>query len=218
MKAGVAAVLIGLIVIAVLFNRSDGHDASDEPWVSQAQSLASPTPTPLPTATPRPSPTPTPPPLTLAEGDRVEIPALGIDAGLLLFQVEDDGILPQPETPEDVGIYDWQTWTLYGGAPGYGNTTLAAWGDEVERGDVFAGLEALSQGDEVTLVLSGERITYGVVVKCRIDVAELDPVLAREGPERMTLLPMSPSEIRVIAIAERHPGTVPAECPVGEAI
>src|SRR5690606_28484228 len=62
---------------------------------------------------------------SLGENDRFLIPRFGVDAPLTYRAVGLDGVMPNPEGPDDVAYYDFSAWPGKGGRPGLGNIVLA---------------------------------------------------------------------------------------------
>jgi hypothetical protein len=133
-----------------------------------------------------------------------------------------------PDPPEDsVAIYDFSGLpaglggpNIFGGAPGGGNTVIAARHSSRASGPLlFYRLGSVASGDEVEIVLAGTTFSYGIVVACIVPVASFNAVVRRTAQEVLTLITDSESgpDFRLVAIAERRPGSVEARCPSGNA-
>ncbi|KQO97655.1 hypothetical protein ASF30_14680 [Leifsonia sp. Leaf264] len=90
--------------------------------------------------------------------ERVEIPAIGVDAAVELIARDGSGILQPPTEWADAGWYD------AGVLPGaVGPAVIAGHLDTTERAAVFARLKELTVGDSVVVTLSdGSRATFAV--------------------------------------------------------
>ena len=194
---GVAAlVVIGIIVAGVAL--SSGGDDGDSPGTTGstgATSQRSPTPTSisggLQTAQPTPEatanltqPTAQAENLQSIEG-RFVIPRFAIDAPLTYRAVGSDGIMPNPNGPDDIAYYDFSSWSGFGGKPGAGNPVFAGHVDSgrepCNNGTVPPPCQAvlwdlnnLAVGDEVHVVVDGTMYKYAVTSN--------EPVHAVSGP------------------------------------
>ena len=153
-------------------------------------------------------PVPPPPP-----GDtdvaRLAIPAIGVDAPVLRYGLDNYHRLEVPQDTTNVG---WNPG--YTALPGTGGATFFA--AHVQYGGapgVFNRLKTLASGDEVAVLLSsGELLRYRVtsVVDYHLSVIDMGALLAgREGTESITLMTCSGQpvegefEYRTVVLAER---------------
>lgn len=111
--------------------------------------------------------------LEFDESDRVTISAIGVDAPLTYRKVGSDGIMPNPESPDDIAIYDFREWRR-GGYPGEGGRIVLA--GHVDSGRepcdngripppceaVLWDLNNLDLGDEITITIDGISHVYSV--------------------------------------------------------
>ncbi|MBI5289877.1 MAG: class F sortase [Chloroflexi bacterium] len=105
-------------------------------------------------------------------GQRLVIPAIGVDAPFTYKLVGGDGQMPNPEGPEDVAYYDFSAWPGLGGLPDKGgNVVLAGHVDYINYGPaVFWKLRDLKAGDEVQIALAdGTLVTYVIEFNKTID-------------------------------------------------
>ncbi|MFE0462980.1 class F sortase, partial [Kitasatospora sp. NPDC058965] len=89
---------------------------------------------------------------------RLRIPRIGVDTAVTDVQVESDGHLAAPATPEAVG------WWSNGPAPGgAGNAILVGHVDSLTGPAVFAGLSELRPGDSIEVAeADGATVTFAV--------------------------------------------------------
>ena len=126
-------------------------------------------------------------------GDRLVIPAIGIDAPFSYKVVGTDGQMPNPEGPEDVAYYDFSQWPLKGGLPGKGgNIVLAGHVDYIRYGPaVFWRLHELNPGDIVTIRLKGGgEVQYKIEFNKVIEVGDADwsGIVSSTADESITLI------------------------------
>lgn len=102
-------------------------------------------------------------------GTRLLIPSIGVDAPFSIKQVGTDGIMPNPDGPEDVAWYDFSQWPGLGGIPvpngdSGSNVTLAGHVDYINYGPaVFWDVPNLEIGAEVQIVMAdGTTATYKI--------------------------------------------------------
>lgn len=126
-------------------------------------------------------------------GDRLVIPAIGVDAPFSYKLVGTDGKMPNPDGPEDVSYYDFSQWPLKGGLPGKGgNVVLAGHVDYIRYGPaVFWRLHELNPGDLVTIKLKdGSDVTYKIDFNKVIQVGDADwtGIVSSTADESITLI------------------------------
>jgi hypothetical protein len=195
-----ALVLIGVIIAGVALSGGGGDEepsATGSTGSTGSTALRSPTATSssggLQTAQPTPQATAdlTQPTAdaenlqSIGEGDRFVIPRFEVDAPLTYRAVGTDGIMPNPDGPDDVAYYDFSAWPGKGGRPGAGNPVFAG---HVDSGRVacdggtepppctavFWDLNNLELGDEVHIIVGDTRYKYAV--------SSNEPVDAATGP------------------------------------
>jgi LPXTG-site transpeptidase (sortase) family protein len=163
-------------------------------------SVASPTPAPTttvtdtPTEAPPPSPSPSPEPSPTPPPDdapvaRLAIPAIHVDAPVSDKGVDAQGVMQDPNGPDDVAYY------TFSGKPGFGPGNNAVFGGHVDyyphRTAVFWDLDKLKPGDEVDVRLQdgtvySYRVTDAVVYPA--DSAPVQQILADTPQESVTLI------------------------------
>lgn len=123
---------------------------------------------------------------SVAEGDRLIIEKFGINAPLSYKEVGLDGLMPDPNGPDDVAYYNFSAWPGLGGAPGRGGNVVLA--GHVDSGSkkckngtvdppcaaVFWDVSELRIGDIVEVQVSGQSYRYRVTTN--------QPVSAKNGP------------------------------------
>jgi LPXTG-site transpeptidase (sortase) family protein len=128
-----------------------------------------------------------------AEGDRLIIAKIGVDAPITMRQVGADGQMPKPEGPLDVVWYDFSPFQGLGGRPGVGgNTVLSGHVDYRDYGPaVFWELRNVEAGDEITVYLrDGSEYKYVVQWNRVIDSssAAWNDIVASTAKESVTLI------------------------------
>jgi len=194
-----ALVVIGIIVAGVALSSggSDDGDSTGATGSSGAIVQRSPTPTSisggLQTAQPTAAATAdlTQPTAeaenlqSIGEGDRMLIPRFNVDAPLTYRAVGLDGIMPNPDGPDDIAYYDFSAWPGKGGRPGAGNPVYAGHVDSgrtpCNNGTepppctaVLWDLNNLDLGDEIHVIVGNTRYKYAV--------SSNEPVDAVSGP------------------------------------
>jgi LPXTG-site transpeptidase (sortase) family protein len=185
------AVIIGIVVVFVAFGSGggDGGDGTDDSQagVDEHAGLATTEPTPEATIDlTRPTVVTNSNLTSLAPGDKMVIAKYGVSAPLTYRSVGLDGVMPNPEGPDDVAYYDFTAWTGKGGAPGRG-------GNGVFAGHVDSGLKACKNGTvpppcqavfwDISNLRVGDEIEVhlgGTVHKYK--VTSNQPVNANNGP------------------------------------
>ncbi len=206
MTFGLSLMIVGgVMTSAAAFSSIEKEPAQARTFV------ASPTPALTPTAVvpELPSPTATAEP-SRSQIERLVIPSAGIDASVVTLGVKPDGEMQTPNTPNDVGWYDF---TAY---PGFGsNAVFSGHVDYANYGAaVFWHLRSLSEGDEV-----GVRLTDGTYYAYRVisaqtfssDDAPVQEIIGPTEAEIITLITCSGSfntrtrqyDERLIVRAER---------------
>jgi len=106
-------------------------------------------------------------------GDRLLIPAIGVDAPFSDKVVPASGQMPNPNGPEDIAWYDFSGWPGLGGLPGKGgNVVLAGHVDYIRYGPaVLWRLRELKLGDLITI-----RMKDGTTYNYKVELTKLaDP-------------------------------------------
>lgn len=182
-----AAIL--LIVAGIALTTTGGKKQTTEaPAVTEADF-----PTPVPSPEPAPAP-PTAPPTVfqdpnlnqLGTEDRMLITKIGVNAPLVLKTVGLNGVMPDPDNPDDIAYYNFSSFPGYGGGPGHGGNSVFA--GHVDSGfksckngtvkppcaAVLYSLKTLKAGDEIELRVSGQSYIY--------QVATNEAVSPKDGP------------------------------------
>jgi Sortase domain len=191
---GIAAVaVIGIIIVGVALSSGGGND--------NPTAVTGATGTKGPTATAASGGLQTAQPTAVATADltqptadaenlqsidgRMVIPRFNIDAPLTYRAVGGDGVMPNPEGPDDIAYYDFSAWPGKGGRPGVGNPVFAG---HVDSGHaacnhgtvpppctaVLWDLNNLSPNDEIHLIVGDTQYNYAVTSN--------EPVSAANGP------------------------------------
>ncbi len=193
-----AAIVVGIIVVAVALGGGGGSGNNNVTLGSGDSAVAVGTPTStsggLQTAQPTAQATidlsratAEAPSLTqVGSGDRIIISSIGVNASLTYRKVGLDGVMPNPDSPDDIVYYDFSNWAGKGGAPGQGGNSIFA--GHVDSGTkacdngtkpppceaVLWDLNQLKIGDEIDVQLSGQTYKYKVTSN--------QPVNANTGP------------------------------------
>ena len=159
-------------------------------------------PTTVPTIDPA-APTPG------AAGDKLVISKIGVEAPLSNKTVGVDGVMPDPNGPDDVAVYDFnQYWPGHGGVPGYGGNVVLGghvdWGSNHGVGcknntkpapckAVFWDLGKLGVADQIQIVAAGKTYNYKVTSNSPIDAVagEWGAIVASTAQETVTLITCS---------------------------
>jgi hypothetical protein len=158
-------------------------------------------PAATPTLVPSPSPAPTPTPFPIPDDDRLRIPSIDVFAPLTLKIVPRSGQLPEPETPDDVVVYDFRELPGLGGMPGEGTLVLYGQVDSGRKpckngtvpppcaavGFYFNNLEP---GAKVEVYWEKQRYVYTVVSTCSFETTapNLTNVMTRQPSPSLILL------------------------------
>lgn len=122
----------------------------------------------------------------VGDGDRMVISRFGVNAPLTYRQVPPNGVMPDPDGPDDIAYYDFSNFQSLGGAPGLGGNAVFA--GHVDSGSkackngtvpppcqaVLWDLNDLSLGDEIEVHIGGTVYKY--------EVTSNQPVPAATGP------------------------------------
>ena len=141
-----------------------------------------------------------------AVGDKLVISKIGVEAPLSSRAVGVDGVMPNPNGPDDVAVYDFNPyWPGHGGVPGYGGNVVLGghvdWGSNHGVGcknntkpapcqAVFWDLGKLGVGDQIQIVASGKTYNYKVTSNSPIDAVAGDwgTIVASTAQETVTLI------------------------------
>lgn len=126
-------------------------------------------------------------------GQRLRIPAIGVDAPFTARVVGEDGQMPNPQGPEDVAWYDFSAWDGLGGLPAAGgNVVLAGHVDYINYGPaVFWRLRELEPGDRVQIQLQdGTLAEYAIEFNKTVpaDFGDWPAIVAATADESVTLI------------------------------
>jgi LPXTG-site transpeptidase (sortase) family protein len=136
-------------------------------------------------------------PVPGAEGDRLLIPSIGVDAPLTMSVATagDNGSvkMANPSGPQDVVWYDFSAFPGYGGRPGVGgNTVLSGHVDYHDYGPaVFWDLQKLDPGAEIVIHLrDGTEYHYAVKWNKTVDPGSTvwSDVVAATSQESLTMI------------------------------
>jgi LPXTG-site transpeptidase (sortase) family protein len=200
------AIIVGVVIVFVAFGGGgDGDDGTDDSQagVDEHAGLATAEPTPEATIDlTRPTVVTNSNLTSLSPGDKMVIAKYGVSAPLTYRSVGLDGVMPNPEGPDDVAYYDFTAWTGKGGAPGRG-------GNGVFAGHVDSGLKAckngtvappcqavfwdisnLRVGDEIEVHLSGTVHKYKVTSNQPVNAnnGPWDQIVSASAQESITLI------------------------------
>jgi LPXTG-site transpeptidase (sortase) family protein len=205
--AAVLLVVVGIVAIALgSGNGEDGSRAGAQPTaIGEGGGLATTLPTPEATMDPDRETTvidrnpeiPIP-----QEGDRLVIAKFGIDAPLSYKVVGPDGVMPNPNGPDDVAFYDFSGFEGLGGFPGQGGNVVFS--GHVDSGRVacrngtvpppcqavFWDISNMRVGDEVEVIVSGVSHRYRVTSNQALHAVNTDwsKVVASTREESITLI------------------------------
>jgi LPXTG-site transpeptidase (sortase) family protein len=136
-------------------------------------------------------------PVPGAEGDRLIIPSIGVDAPMTMRVVTTDANgaakMENPEGPTDVAWYDFSAFTGLGGRPGVGgNTVISGHVDYHDYGPaVFWDLRNLEAGSEITVHLrDGSEYKYTVQWNRTVEPSSTawNEIVASTSQESLTMI------------------------------
>ena len=118
---------------------------------------------------------------------RLVIPAIGVDASVVVLSVDGDGVMQSPSTPTEVAWYDFSA------RPGRGsNAVFAGHVDYHDYGAaVFWHLRRLAAGDAIIVLLAdGTEYRYAVVSaeSYGAEAAPIQEIVGRTAEEVVTLI------------------------------
>lgn len=196
----IAAASLAAGVILIIVALSSGGGGEKEPLaigaplptrvpVATATATAATTPNETPEATPGPQGDPR---LAALGINRVVIPAIGVDAPIVVLGVHPDGTMASPSGPNAVA------WYTFSARPGeIGNVVLSGHLDYINVGAaVFWRLSELRPGDELQLVMEDDTLVRYVVESLNEYDETTAPVQDIVGPtanESITLITCSGS-------------------------
>jgi hypothetical protein len=208
---GVVLIVVIAIAVLVLGGGSTSSPSANLP-VNDSGGLAAGSPLPTPQATidlnrPNVSPTIDPnAPRPGAPGDKITIAKIGVDAVLTYKAVGLDGVMPNPDGPDDIAVYDFtQYWPGLGGIPGFGGNTVFAghvdWGSQHGIGcknntkpppcfAVLWDLGKLAVGDEIKVSTAGKTYSYNVTSNQPVSATSGDwtQIVTSTGQETLTII------------------------------
>ena len=203
------AVVIGIILIVVAFGGGGGDDGGDSIVATTAtgtSGVLADDMEPTVEATidlERPTVVSTSINLSeVTEGDKFVIPKFGVEAPLTLKTVGPDGVMPNPNGPDDVAYYDFSAWPGKGGAPGLGGNAIFS--GHVDSGRaacnngtvpppceaVLWDLNRLQLGDEIQVHLDGNVFRYRVTSNQPISASTgpWDKIVSSTAEESITII------------------------------
>lgn len=143
------------------------------------------------TYVPRPSGGTGPGPIT-GTGMSMQIPSLGVNAGVYGRTVGTNGVMGNPAGAWDVIWYDFSTWGTLGGYPGApgANAVFAGHVDYIRVGPaVFYSVKNLKAGDQVTVNTPNGPVTYAIQWSRWVSPGQdFTWVVAQDGTESITLV------------------------------
>jgi hypothetical protein len=138
---------------------------------------------------------------SIGNGDRMLIPRFNVDAPLTYRAVGLDGIMPNPDGPDDIAYYDFTAWPGKGGRPGAGNPVFAG---HVDSGHVpcddgtepppctavLWDLNNLALDDEIHVVVGNTRYKYAVTSNEPVDAASgpWDQIVSATAEPSLTII------------------------------
>ncbi len=210
-----AAIVVGIIVVAVVLGSGGGGGNNNVVLGSGSSAIAGATPTSTsgglqtgaqPTAEATIDlgrATAEAPSLTqIGSGDRLVISSIGVNAPLTYRKVGLDGVMPNPDSPDDIVYYDFSNWPGKGGAPGQGGNSIFA--GHVDSGTkacdngtkpppceaVLWDLNQLHVGDEIDIQVSGQTYKYKVTSNQPVnaDSGPWDQIVSATAQESITII------------------------------
>ena len=161
-------------------NRTSAFSSIEKEPAQARTFVASPTPALTPTAVvpELPSPTATAEP-SRSQIERLVIPSAGIDASVVTLGVKPDGEMQTPNTPNDVGWYDFTAYPGFGSNAVFsGHVDYAAYvayaGVQFRGRGVFFLLGLLSPGDVIEVDVNGATLTYAVEWRRQVSASDAD--------------------------------------------
>lgn len=203
---GGLAVIVAVAIVALALAAGGGDDGNA---TGESGGLVSGTPLATPEATVElsdPSVVATRDPNTpipgTTDGDRLIIAKFGVNAPLSLKVVGGDGVMPNPNGPDDAAYYDFSAWPGLGGTPGSGGNVVIS--GHVDSGRaackngtvpppcqaVFWDIGKLRTGDEIELLVAGQSHKYKVTGNQSLDAATTNwtQVVSSKSEESITLI------------------------------
>ncbi len=200
-----AAPLMALALVALACGGSGGgKSATATPAASQV--AATPEATAAPSATPEvvlPLP-------GAQDTDRIVISKIGVKAPLSIHKVGADGQMPNPNGPDDIAYYDFDSalWPGLGGAPGSGGNVILAghvdWGVQHGVGcknntvaapcqAVLWDLSKLNKGDELEIDVGDKAYKYQITgsKSYSASYSGWNDVFGPQGQEALTIVTCS---------------------------
>jgi LPXTG-site transpeptidase (sortase) family protein len=211
--AGIAAVVVAFVAFLLIAlgggggDDGNGNGNGDDPSGPSAGLLTPTRPTPVATLDltrptvvrtidpnePRPGQEP---------GDRVIISAFGVDAPITYRTVGPDGVMPDPDGPDDIAFYEFPNHPGLGGVPGFGGNVVLA--GHVDSGfkackngtvpppctAVLWDVHQLKPGDEIQIEYGGKTFVYRVTSNEAVDAdsAPWEQIVASTEEETVTII------------------------------
>ena len=165
--AGVAVLAIGVVDLL------EGNGGSSDRVTALSQE---------PSPGPSPSQTPTPPPVAIEVPSRLVIETIGVDAPVVTFGLDEEGLPQVPLNGIQVAWYDFSA------KPGAGSNAVFAGHINWERGPaVFADLSQIQIGDSIKLITSGGALAYTVTDSFLVDPEDPASLKVMEPTETDTV-------------------------------
>jgi LPXTG-site transpeptidase (sortase) family protein len=203
---GIAAVIVVGIILLVVALGGGGGEGSNNGDSADADHGGLQTAQPTPEATiDLARPTATAGHLTsVGPQDRLVIKAFNIDAPLTYRKVPPNGVMPNPDGPDDIAYYDFSDFENLGGAPGKGGNSVFA--GHVDSGSkackngtvpppcaaVLWDLNDIKVGDVIEVQVSGETFQYKVTsnqpVSASLNDGTWDRIVTSTATESITII------------------------------
>lgn len=133
---------------------------------------------------------------------KIIIPKIAVDAPIFSQKVQKDGIMPAPDCPDDVVLYDFSNFKNLGGILGKtGNSILSGHVDSGQKPckggtvkppceAVFWDLDQLQKGDEIKIEFKNKKYEYRVTSakEVRAETKEWKKIIASSKKETITLI------------------------------
>jgi LPXTG-site transpeptidase (sortase) family protein len=205
---GIAAVVVVgvILVVLALGGGGDGENPTADRATPEGDFAGLLTDQPTPEATiDLARPTATAGHLTaVGPQDRLVIKKFNVNAPLTYRQVPPNGVMPNPDGPDDIAYYDFSNFENLGGGPGLGGNAVFA--GHVDSGTkackngtvpppcqaVLWDLNDLLVGDEIEIQVSGQVIRYKVTsnqpVPATLNDGTWDRIVSSTAQESLTII------------------------------
>jgi sortase (surface protein transpeptidase) len=134
-------------------------------------------------------------------GDRLTIKDIGVDARLVRKSVDKSGQMPEPDSNDDIVLYDFSGFKGYGGVPGKSGN--AVFGGHLDSGStpcrggtlpppcpaVLSNLGSVQRGSEIVVHLKGSIYRYVVTSNQSVPVgANWSQIVSSTSQESITII------------------------------